>query len=409
MKHLTNILFKKRYYSLLLIAFVLIMASCQNKETSNEVTATSASDGKIQTVGVVNPTSKSFTADILVTGSAMPNQKVTLYAMESGYVKSIRKDIGDRVNKGEVVAQLDNPEIDRALANASAELNVGQADLMTIRAELKSADASAAVKTAFFNRLNGVYKKTPQLTTISEVEQAEGAMKMANALIETKKAQIQAQNSRNSALQNKVDLATARTARLTIRAPFSGIVTRRLSDVGALLQSGLVQDSPKGIVEIQQTNPIRLTLPLPEADATAVKKGMEVTIRFPELPGQDFKAKVSRTAQSLDAVSKTMQVEIDIANPTNKIVTGMYAKVNMALASRTQVLSLPLTAQVLYKDAPCVLIVKNNKVERLALRKGLTGKDDFEVLNAEITKDTKVIVQGKGLVKVGQEVKAILK
>ena len=163
------------------------------------------------------------------------------------------------------------------------------------------------------------------------------------------------------------------------------------------------------IVELQQTDPIRLTISLPESDAAAIGVGMKASITFPELFGESFDAKVSRTAKALDPSSKTMRVEFDIANRDGKIITGMYAKVLMQIDSREDVLSLPIIAQVMYQDEPFVLAVQNSRVERIPIRKGLSGKDYFEVLNANITEETLVIVQGKGLVKPGQIVEPILK
>jgi len=160
---------------------------------------------------------------------------------------------------------------------------------------------------------------------------------------------------------------------------------------------------------LQEISPIRLTVPLPESDIAAVDKGMKVTVTFPELPGELFKVKVSRTAWALDPASKTMQVEIDIDNPKGFIRPGMYAKALMQISSRDDVISLPVTAQWIFQNQLFVLIVKDDKVERIPLRKGLSNKDYFEVLNPEITESSMVIVQGKGLVSHGMVVKSIEK
>ncbi len=109
------------------------------------------------------------------------------------------------------------------------------------------------------------------------------------------------------------------------------------------------------------------------------------------------------------AASKTMQVEIDIDNPSGFIKPGMYAKALMQISRRESVLSLPVTAQWIFQNQPFVLVVKNDKVERIPLRKGLSNKDYVEVLKPEITESSLVIVQGKGLVQPGQIVKPVLK
>ncbi|MFT5777326.1 MAG: membrane fusion protein (multidrug efflux system) [Crocinitomicaceae bacterium] len=341
-----------------------LFTACDTNTVDSEA---SASLDKIQTVEVVTPKNRSFTAEVLITGTAEPNQVVTLYAMESGVLTSIRKDIGDKVRKGETIAILSNPE----LGQQRVKLN----------AELKG-------KKSTYERLKSIYEKTPAITSLQTLEDAESAYFTTLA-------------SRN-AISNRL-------AFLTIRAPFSGTITQRFVDKGSMLQNGLNQSNPQAIVEIQETNLVRLTLPVPGSDAVAIKKGMDVQVTFPELSGKVISAKISRTAQSLDMQSKTMQVEIDLDNSDGEIITGMYAKAVMQIGSRENILSLPIFSKVRFQNEDYVWVVENNKVRRLPIRIGLADKDYFEVLNAEINKDTQVIIEGKGLVSEGQQVTPILK
>ncbi len=352
-----------------LLAVTLINFSCGTDQQNNVgLTVENVSDkNKTQSVEVVNPQKRSFITEVLISGTAEPNQKVILYAMVSGYVKKIYKDIGDDVHKGEVIAELGNPDI------------VG-------RYEEKKAQLDA--KKAIYERLNSTLQKTPALTPLQMVEDAEAEYLSLKATLNVIKNQL---------------------GFLMIKAPFAGKITRRMVDHGALVQSGLAEDNPQGIAELQEINPIRLTIPLPESDIAAIDKGMEVTVTFPELPGESFNVKVSRTAGALDPASKTMQVEIDISNPNGFIKPGMYAKALIQISNRERVLSLPVTAQWIFQNQPFVLIVKDDVVARIPLRKGLSNKDYFEVLNPEITENSLVIIQGKGLVKPGQIVKPVIK
>ncbi|NQU52454.1 MAG: efflux RND transporter periplasmic adaptor subunit [Bacteroidetes bacterium] len=228
-----------RYQFLLLTTVAVLTVSC-NSNTKQESTNSAISDeGKIQTVEVVNPQKRSFTAQRLITGTAQPNRKVTLYAMESGYVESIQKDIGDAIREGEVIATLKNPELTRQLENKQAQLEV---------------------KTTMYERLKSIYKKTPALTSIHVVENAEADYLSANA---------------------EVNIILDRLGFLQVKAPFSATITQRFIDKGALVQSGLTQSNPQGIVELQQLNPIRLTIPLPESDIAIIQKGTEVSVTFP--------------------------------------------------------------------------------------------------------------------------------
>jgi len=360
MKSLLNI---KQGIFLLLVGF--LFAACKNENQAKN-NPDKKSD-KAQTVAVELPKNRSFTAEILITGTAKPNQVVTIYAMESGVLSRISKDIGDKVSKGETIAVLKNPVL--------------MQQQIKLRAEFQ------AKKTAY-NRLKSVFEKTPALTPIQLVENAEADFLVSKASL--------------NAIENKISF-------LTIRAPFSGIISKRFVDNGAMLQNGLEESNPKAIVEIQEVNPVRLSLPVPESDAVAIKTGVTVQVTFPELSGEIYKAAISRSSGVLDSGSGTMQVEIDIDNSKGKIITGMYAKVLLRLQSRENILSLPIVAKVNYKNEVFVLVVENNVVKRLPVKIGLSDTDYFEVINAEITSKTQVITNGKGLVNEGQIVTPILK
>ena len=351
----------------------LIVVACGDKSSNSEEkseTSDKTNNSKVTSVEVVNPQQRSFTGELLLTGMAKPNKMVMLYAMESGYVKSIRKDIGDYVKNGESIATLENPDVQR-------EFDVKKAQFDS--------------KKTTYDRLKASFDRTPALTPLQVLEDANAAYLSAKADLE--------------GVQNRLNF-------LSLRAPFSGTITKRFVDNGAMVQSGLNQSDPQALVEIQEISTIRLTLTLavPESDIANVKKGTEVNITFPELSGESYVRKVSRTAGALDLASKTMQVEIDIKNTDGKIRPGMYAKALINAGSRDKVNSLPVTAQIVQQNQAFVFIVNaDNKVERIELRKGLSNKDYFEVLNAELSTDTKVIVEGKNLVKEGTKVNPIFK
>ena len=206
-----------------------------------------------------------------------------------------------------------------------------------------------------------------------------------------------------------LDAINNRIGFLSIEAPFSGIITKRFVDKGAMIQSGLSQSNPQALFVIQEINPIRLIIPVPESDAMGIQKGMEVEVTLPELSGKSFMAKVSRTANAFDPMSRTMQVEIDLKNGDGKIISGMYAKALLQINNRENILSLPMMAKISHKNEDYVFAVVDGKVERIPVKIGLSNQDYFEILNNKINAETQVIVQGKGLVKPEQIVEPILK
>lgn len=355
----------KRGFCLLFIAFCLFLTSCNNQE--NAATEQTTSNDKIQKVEVVKPIRRKFSAEVLITGTAKPNQITTLYAMESGMLMQMHKDIGDRVRQGETLAVLKNPELLQQQMKWQAETNA---------------------KKANYERLNSVYERTPALTNLQMVENAEAEYLSAKA---------------------NWDGVNNRIGFLNIKAPFSGIITKRFVDKGAMIQSGLSQSNPQALFELQEINPIRLTIPVPESDAVGIKKEMSAQVTLPELSGTTFVAKVSRISNALDPISKTMQVEIDLENPDSKIVSGMYAKILLQIDSRENILSLPIISKVSHKNEDYVLAVEDEKVKRLPVKTGLSNQDYFEVLNDDITAETQIIVKGKSLVKPGQIVDAVFK
>lgn len=418
-KHICNIKFSRKlrkcqtvlrlstYFTLLCCA---ACAPSTNQESTRDASTREASVGtKIQTVEVIKPQPQSFNAQSIISGTAMPNQKAVIHAMESGFVKQMKKDIGDKVKKGETIAILENPEVSQFKVEAQASETIEQAQLKSLEAEVTAAQVDYETKNKIFTRLNKIYKDTPQLTPIAEVEKAEGNAKIANANLSMLQAKINAQKEKMRGLQQNSEFAKTRTGMLYVKAPFSGIVTQRYVDNGSMIQSGIGSSGAQPLVEIQDNDPIRLSIPVPESEAAYMKKGMDVNVSFPELPQNNMVAKISRTSGALDAASKTMKVEIDLPNPDGSIIAGMYAKVKLQMSSRDNVIALPLKAIVIKQDLPYVMVVEGNIVNLVQIKKGLTGKNYFEVLNAEITRESLIIVQGKSLVKNGDTVKPIMK
>lgn len=353
--------------SVMVLVIILTLNACSTGETTSDAAVEQEEYDAVQKVEVVTPVFKDFSAEILVSGSAMANRQVAIHAMENGVIKSVQADIGDYVKKGATLARLYNPELLRRKQQFEAELEG---------------------KTSTYNRLKSSFEASPAITPAQLLEDARAAY---------------------LSMQAQLDAVNDRLSFLTVRAPFSGVITKRMVDEGAVVQNGIMHPSAMPLFEIQDSNPIRLTIPLPERDAGFVQKGMMATITFPELPGASYNVPVSRSSNTLDVSSKTMQVELDINNEKGRIKPGMYAKAEMILSSREAVLSLPITAQVIYQNEPCVLIVADGIVARVSLRKGLSNKDHFEVLNPDITERTQVIIHGKGLVKPGDTVEAIKK
>lgn len=340
----------------------LFFVGCNASQEPAEDQAVNTSDISVPNVKVVHPERRNFEAESNVIGTAMPYKQVEVMAMESGYITKMHKDIGDRVKKGEVIASLSNPEINRMLEAAKAEFEA---------------------KEATWIRLASIKDKSPTLTTAQMVEEAESAFKIAKA---------------------NYDNIKDRMGFLRVKAPFNGVITKRFMDEGALVQNGINNPSAAPIFEVQDLSVIRLEVQVPDVDATAAQTGTRVMVTFPEMAGKAFPATISRTSGALSSASKTMQAEIDLENADGMLRPGMYAEVKIQLNSRQNVVSLPMSALVFHQDAEFLWVVKDSIATRMELRRGLSNRNYFEVLNAEIDSATTVVTEGKNLIRENQPV-----
>jgi RND family efflux transporter MFP subunit len=344
-----------------LLTFVFFSCS----DTENKQSEDSQTDAKITTVKVANPQQRSFTSALHIIGNALPNKQVNIHAMEGGFLSELNKDIGARVNKGDVLAVLNNPELARELEINKVAKEVAEANYL---------------------RFKKVIEKTPELTTLQEFEKAEATFLMANA---------------------KYKATINRDSLLSIRAPFSGIITERNVELGELIQSGINNSNAQPLFEMMDIETIRLTIALPETEVDNISKGMMASITFTELPGEEFTTKVSRMANVIHNRTKTMEVQLDIPNRNGKIKAGMYANVEIQLQSSGDKISLPNEALIAIKSEFFILQVKNGVVYKVHIKKGLTNTKFFEVLSNEVNENSQIIVEGKAMVKTGMQVKVI--
>ena len=344
-----------------LLTFLLLSCSDSENQQSEKTIQTE----KNPNVKVANPQQRSFTSTLHIIGNALPNKQVNIHAMEGGFLSDLKKDIGDKVQKGDVLAVLNNPELTRELEINKVAKQVAEANYL---------------------RFKKVIAKTPELTTLQEFEKVEATYLMANA---------------------KYKATANRDSLLSIRAPFSGVITARNVELGALIQSGINNSNAADLFELMDMETIRLTIALPETEVDNISKGMQAAISFTELPGEQFSAQVTRMTNAIGNRTKTMQVQLDIPNRNGKIKAGMYANVEIQLQSTGDKISLPNEALIAVKSEFFVLQVKDGIVKRTLIKKGLSNIQFFEVLSNEINENSKVIVEGKAMVKAGMKVKVV--
>jgi RND family efflux transporter MFP subunit len=193
-----------------------------------------------------------------------------------------------------------------------------------------------------------------------------------------------------------------------VTAPFAGVVTRRYADTGAMIQAGTASHSQAmPVVRLSQNSLLRLVLPVPESAAGLIRVGASLDIRIPTLH-KEFTGRVARTTDKVDTASRTMLAEVDVPNPADELMPGMYAEVDLTLASSAQALAVPITAVKAHEGSQVVYVVgADGKVQMRKIATGLESASLAEVLRG-LSDGEQVIVSNANQLVEGQKVTAVL-
>ena len=277
---------------------------------------------------------------VALPGEARALYETTLYARTSGYLKNWAVDIGDRVKQGQVLATIETPELDDQLIAAQAK--VAQA-----KAEADLADASAKFADVSYHRW--------------ELAAPEGAVSAQDR--DQKKAELDTARAKLEAAKASVNLADADVKRLqtlvgfkSVTAPFDGTVTQRHVDFGDLVTAGSTS-STTPLFTIARSDQIRVFVDVPQRVSPEIVVGMRASAAVDEFPDRPFEGKVSRTADSIDPVSRTLRVEVLVPNAELALKPGMFAQVTFKSDRRNPPLRIPASALTLRPSGPQVAVV----------------------------------------------------
>ena len=293
----------------------------------------------IQTVSVVSPVPGKAAVGLTLPAEAKALVEAPIYARTSGYLKRYLVDIGAQVKAGDLLAEIDTPELNQELAQARAQLTQTEAALALAR--MTAARWADLVKTA----------------SVSEQEAAE-----KQADLELKAATVEAARANVRRLENLQSFER-------VTAPFAGTITARGTDVGQLVASS----SGKELFRLAQTGTLRVYVRVPQATALGVAPGQMAELTIPELPGRVFPAKVVRTSGAMSADSRTLLTELEVDNSRGEILAGTYVQVRLTEAKLDPVLTLPSNTLLFRAEGTQVGVVGvGDKVE---LRRVTLGRD----------------------------------
>ncbi|MDI1433661.1 efflux RND transporter periplasmic adaptor subunit [Polyangium sorediatum] len=280
-------------------------------------------------VEVLTPKATSSDRSLVLPGSIRPLEETVVYPRVNGYVRKWNVDIGDKVTEGQVLAEIDTPELDRELTQANAELTQA-------RAALLRAEASRDLSKSNLAR----YEKLVPAGVASQedLDQRQGQARVDAASVTVAQASITSASANIQRIRDLKGFAK-------IVAPFAGTVVSRSIDRGALVSSG--NGTP--LFRIAATDPVRVFVGVPQDIAPSVKANAKAMVSVREFAGQNFEGTVARTSGALEAATRTMNTEVRVPNPDNKLLSGMYAEVSLTLPLPHRVLEVPATA--LYNDA----------------------------------------------------------
>jgi len=327
----------------------------------------------VPTVAVIHPQSEKPDEDLVLPGSLQAYEESPIYARTSGYLVRWYKDIGSRVTKGELLAKIDTPEVDQELnqSRAARQQIVAQLDLARISAErwenlLKSDSVSA-----------------------QEADQQTSGYRQAQANLAAADANVR----RLEQLEGFKD----------VYAPFTGVLTRRNVDPGALINAG-AGAAGRELFDLARVDPLRVYTSVPQAYTPFIKVGAKTAVTLQEFPGQKFVGTVARTAEAIDPSTRTLLTEVDVPNRDGRLLPGSFGEVHFAVGSDVNKVTVPVNTMLFRAEGPRVAVVgPDSKVQLRPINIGRDYGATLEVLGG-VSPDEQIVVNPSDSLEDGQQV-----
>jgi RND family efflux transporter MFP subunit len=328
---------------------VAIYASIRERVDAETVLARTTEVAAVSTVNVVHPDAGAPNEEVRLPGAIQAFTETPIYARTSGYLRRWAFDIGTHVRQGDLLAEIDTPEIDEQLQQA-------RADLATAAANLKLAEITA--------RRDDELLKTHSIS-IQERDNSTGAYMADKAIVASKQADV----ARLDRLQSYEK----------VYAPFDGIITERNTDIGALIDAG-ANSAARQLFHLSAIDRVRVFVAVPEAYSRAARPGGMTAVTLDEYPGELFQGKLVRTANAIDPASRTLLVEVDIDNPDGKLLPGAYAFMHLSLAKEAHSVTVPANALIFRKEGLSVAVMRNGKADLVPISVGRDYGNKVEVV-----------------------------
>lgn len=313
----------------------------------------------IPSVSVAHPQPEDRAQELVLPGNTQAFIDSPIYARTNGYLKRWYVDIGARVGKGQMLAEIETPELDQQLRQARAELATAEANL----------NLSQITATRDQNLL-----KTNSVST-QERDNAVNAYAANQATVQSNQANV----ARLEQLQSFEK----------VYAPFDGIITARDTDVGALIDAGA--NAPKELFHIASISKLRVYVSVPEVYSLAAHSGAPAELTLDEYPGEMFHGILVRSSNSIDPASRTLLIEVDVDNARSRLMPGAYVQVRLKLPEGTRSLVVPANALLFRREGLQVGVVRNGKAELVRVTPGHDYGDSMEILSGLLATDDLIL------------------
>ena len=331
----------RNFLGLLIVALILVTWGEVHRVMARSALRQKTDAEASPIVVTVAPSRSGLGEELVLPGTVQAYSEARIYARTNGYLKSWLVDIGSAVRKGQLLAEIDTPEVDQQLAQAIADL------------------ATARANEALSNTTNTRWKELLRTESVSkqDADEKDGDADAKRAIAESAAANV----SRLRQLESFKHVV----------APFDGVITARNTDIGALINAG--ESAGSELFRVADTHKLRIYVQVPEPYAAAAKPGLEADLRFSEQAGKGYAATTVRTANALDPVLRTLQVELELDNAQRELFPGAYAEVHFKMAGSASSVRLPANTVLFRAPGPQVAIV--DAQHRIQLKSIVQGRD----------------------------------
>lgn len=362
----------------LILAFIFLILgtyAVMQRRSEHAVLAQQTERMAVPYVSVIHATPIDSDSEMVLPGTLRPYVESPIYARTNGYLKKWYKDIGSHVEKGEILAEIDTPEVDQELAQARAQLVTAQANL-----SLASVTATR-------------YQDLIKSDSVSRQD-----LDNANGDFAAKKAMEQSADANVKRLEEMESFKR-------VYAPFSGVITRRNVDPGTLINAGNGGTSSSEMFDLAQIDPMRVYVSVPQSYSPSIRTGLKACLSLSELAQRTFCGQVVRTANAIDPGTRTLLTEVDVPNPSGALLPGAYAEVHFDVKLTGTHLSLPINGLLFRPEGTLAAVVTSD--DKIDFRKLTIGRDlgnAVEILDG-ISADDRIVVNPPDALERGQAVK----